>query len=114
MQTMRAAILESAPGGLRVEEIPIPEPRAGEVLVKVAACGVCHTDLHVMKGEVGFPLPAVLGHEISGTVAAVGPDVTDLHVGDWVIGSFIMPCGRCRHCVRGRDDLCETFFALNR
>ena len=68
---MRAAVLERAPGGLRVEEIPIPEPKAGEVLVRVAACGVCHTDLHVMKAEVAFPTPAVMGHEITGTVAAL-------------------------------------------
>jgi len=111
---MKAAVLEKAGVPLLVENIREPKPRQGEVLVKVAACGVCHTDLHVMKGEVTFPLPAVLGHEISGTVAAVAPDVADARVGDRVIGSFIMPCGRCRHCVRGRDDLCETFFALNR
>ena len=63
MQTMRAAILESAPGGVHIEEIPMPEPGAGEILVKVSACGVCHTDLHVMKAEVAFPTPAVMGHE---------------------------------------------------
>jgi succinate semialdehyde reductase (NADPH) len=80
----------------------------------VAACGVCHTDLHVIKGEVGFPLPAVLGHEISGTVAAVAEDVVHVHPGDRVVGTFVMPCGWCQHCVRGRDDLCETFFSLNR
>lgn len=73
MQTMRAAILDAAPGGVHVEEIPMPEPGAGEILVKVSACGVCHTDLHVMKTEVAFPTPAVMGHEISGTVAALGP-----------------------------------------
>lgn len=111
---MKAAVLENTGAPLLIENIREPKPRQGEVLVKVAACGVCHTDLHVMKGEVGFPLPAVLGHEISGRVAAVGPDVIEAHVGDTVVGSFIMPCGRCRHCVRGRDDLCETFFALNR
>ena len=71
MQTMRAAILESAPGGVHIEEIPMPEPGAGEILVKVSACGVCHTDLHVMKAEVAFPTPAVMGREISGTVAAL-------------------------------------------
>ena len=72
---MKAAVLEQAPGGLHIEEIPIPAPLDGEVLVKVAACGVCHTDLHVMKAEVAFPTPAVLGHEISGTVVALGPGV---------------------------------------
>jgi succinate semialdehyde reductase (NADPH) len=114
MQTMKAAILESAPGGLRVEEIPIPEPRAGEVLVKVSACGVCHTDLHVMKAEVAFPTPAVMGHEISGTVAALGPGVSGPPVGTKVVSAFIMPCGFCPACGAGRDDLCESFFAMNR
>src|SRR5262245_51643078 len=114
MQTMKAAILDSAPGGLRVEEIPIPEPRAGEVLVKVSACGVCHTDLHVMKAEVAFPTPAVMGHEISGTVAALGPGVPGPTVGTKVASAFIMPCGFCPACGAGRDDLCDSFFAMNR
>jgi D-arabinose 1-dehydrogenase-like Zn-dependent alcohol dehydrogenase len=64
-----------------VEEVPIPKPKVGEVLVRVAACGVCHTDLHVIKGEVAFPTPCVLGHEISGVVAEVGPGVEGLEVG---------------------------------
>ena len=97
-----------------VEEIPLPSPKAGEVLVKVAACGVCHTDLHVIKGEVTFPVPCVLGHEISGVVDEIGAGVDGVTVGDQVICSFIMPCGYCYYCVRGRDDLCETFFAKNR
>ncbi|GIX49148.1 MAG: hypothetical protein KatS3mg131_3359 [Candidatus Tectimicrobiota bacterium] len=82
--------------------------------MKVAACGVCHTDLHVIKGEVTFPVPCVLGHEISGVVEAVAPDVRHVRPGDAVVCSFIMPCGVCTYCVRGRDDLCETFFAMNR
>jgi S-(hydroxymethyl)glutathione dehydrogenase/alcohol dehydrogenase len=114
MEMMRAAILERAPGGLHVEEIPIPEPRAGEVLVKVAACGVCHTDLHVMKAEVAFPTPAVMGHEITGTVAALGPGVTGPPTGTPVACAFIMPCGFCAACGAGRDDLCDNFFAMNR
>src|SRR3954453_14669163 len=114
MDTMKAAVLEQAPGRMRIEEIPIPEPLAGEVLVKVHACGVCHTDLHVIKGEVAFPTPAVLGHEISGVVAELGAGVEDLDVGDRVVSAFIMPCGTCRHCARGREDLCHPFFALNR
>jgi S-(hydroxymethyl)glutathione dehydrogenase/alcohol dehydrogenase len=80
----------------------------------VTACGACHTDLHVIKGEVAFPTPAVLGHEISGTVAALGPGVEGPPTGTPVASAFIMPCGTCRHCARGRDDLCEPFFALNR
>jgi S-(hydroxymethyl)glutathione dehydrogenase/alcohol dehydrogenase len=114
MSMMRAAILDQAPGGVHVEEIPIPEPRRGEILVKVRACGVCHTDLHVMKAEVAFPTPAVMGHEISGTVAALGPDVEGPVVGTRVVCAFIMPCGFCGPCGMGRDDLCHSFFAMNR
>ena len=111
---MRATVLDQVGGPLRVEEIADPKPRQGEVLLKVAACGVCHSDLHVIKGEIGFPLPCVLGHEVSGTVVEAAPDVTQVKRGDRVVVSFILPCGWCQFCVRGRDDLCETFFALNR
>lgn len=111
---MRAVVLRSPDEELLVEEIPVPVPHPGEVLVKVAGCGVCHTDLHVIKGEVAFPTPCVLGHEISGTVVEV-PSGTDAPpVGSRVVGAFIMPCGTCRFCARGRDDLCERFFAMNR
>jgi S-(hydroxymethyl)glutathione dehydrogenase/alcohol dehydrogenase len=75
---------------------------------------VCHTDLHVIKGEVTFPVPCVLGHEISGVVDSVAPDVQTTRPGAAVVCSFIMPCGVCYYCTRGRDDLCETFFAMNR
>jgi S-(hydroxymethyl)glutathione dehydrogenase/alcohol dehydrogenase len=111
---MKAAVLSGAPGSLRIEDIPRPEPLAGEVLVKVTACGVCHTDLHVIKAEVAFPTPAVLGHEISGTIVEVGDGVDGFAPGMAVACSFIMPCGRCRLCAVGRDDLCERFFAMNR
>ena len=114
MKTMKAVILDRAPGGLRIEQIPIPEPREGEVLVKVRACGVCHTDLHVIKAEVAFPTPAVLGHETSGTIVSLGPGVAGPAVGTNVVSAFIMPCGRCRLCAVGRDDLCDNFFAMNR
>jgi S-(hydroxymethyl)glutathione dehydrogenase/alcohol dehydrogenase len=85
---MRAVVLDSPRAELRVEEIPIPHPHPGEVLVKVAGCGVCHTDLHVIKGEVAFPTPCVLGHEISGVVAEV-PSGTDApEVGSNVVGGL--------------------------
>ncbi|HVI35162.1 MAG TPA: alcohol dehydrogenase catalytic domain-containing protein, partial [Gaiellales bacterium] len=64
--TMRAAVLDGSGAGLRLETILKPEPKAGEVLLRVRACGVCATDLHVIKGKVGFPTPCVLGHEVSG------------------------------------------------
>ena len=113
-ETMKAAVWEGGSASLTVEQIPVPRPLAGEVLVKVAACGVCHTDLHVLKGEVAFPGPAVVGHEISGIVAATGSGVTQFAPGDRVVGAFIMPCGRCAQCERGRDDMCITFFGENR
>jgi succinate semialdehyde reductase (NADPH) len=111
---MKAAICTEVLAPLTMEDIPVPQPRAGEVLIRTAACGVCHTDLHVMKGEVGFPLPGVLGHEVSGTVEEVGAGVDNVRPGDRVVGSFIMPCGWCENCSSGWEDLCSTFFAFNR
>lgn len=99
---------------MTVEEVPVPVPQAGEALVRVAATGVCHTDLHVIKGEVAFPAPGVLGHEISGHIEALGEGVQGLAVGERVVGAFIMPCGTCRQCAVGRDDMCEPFFEQNR
>ena len=111
---MKAAVLRVVGDSFSLEDIPRPRPRGGEILVRVCACGVCHTDLHVIKGEVTFPVPCVLGHEISGWVAELGAGVTGFAVGQRVVSSFIMPCGTCYYCARGRDDLCETFFAYNR
>src|SRR5436190_6676841 len=111
---MLAAVLERPGEQLHVERIPIPRPRRGEALVRVTACGVCHTDLHVIKGEVAFPTPAVLGHEISGTVAKLGEGVDAFEPGQRVLGTFIMPCGACEACLAAHDDLCERFFAMNR
>lgn len=111
---MRAAVLPAPGAPVRVETIRDPEPREGEVLVRVAACGICHSDLHVAKGALKFPCPAVLGHEISGRVERAGPGVAGLEAGQRVVCSFIMPCGRCEACREGRDDLCSTYFAMNR
>lgn len=111
---MKAALLAGVERPMELAELPDPRPRRGEVLVEVAGCGVCHTDLHVIRGEVAFPTPAVLGHEISGIVAETGAGVDDLERGTRVACSFIMPCGECRHCVRGWEDLCESFFTHNR
>lgn len=111
---MRANVVNDKTVNMGPEKLREPEPGPGEVLIDVAGCGVCHTDLHVLRDEVAFPRPAVLGHEVSGTVGALGEGVEGLCVGDRVVSSFIMPCGTCRHCVRGHDDLCETFFSHNR
>jgi S-(hydroxymethyl)glutathione dehydrogenase/alcohol dehydrogenase len=111
---VNAAVLSAVGTPLRIEELRHPEPRTGEVRIKVAACGVCHSDLHIAKGDLKFPTPAVLGHEISGIVDALGPGASGVRPGDRVVSSFIMPCGTCPACLRGRDDLCETYFAFNR
>lgn len=113
---MRSAIVHSSEEKFTVTEIPTPTPRQGEALVKVLSCGVCHTDLHVLKNEVAFPRPAVLGHEIYGEVVALGPDTSSdrIAVGDKVVGGFIMPCTTCRYCLAGRDDMCSAFFEHNR
>lgn len=114
--TMRAAVLRDYDRGLQVETIRTPRPKAGEVLIKVTACGLCHSDLHVIGGAIAFPLPAVLGHEVAGTIVELGPGTehTGLEVGQQVAGGFLMPCGQCRHCAAGHDELCEPFFELNR
>jgi S-(hydroxymethyl)glutathione dehydrogenase/alcohol dehydrogenase len=112
--TMRAAVLAEPGARLTIEEIPTPQPLAGEVLLRVEACGVCHTDLHVMNGDVAFPTPAVLGHELAGVIVALGEGVDTFSIGDSVVTSFIMPCGKCRRCTSGREDLCEPFFEMNR
>ncbi|NDK32554.1 zinc-binding dehydrogenase [Nesterenkonia haasae] len=107
-------VLEKANEPLHADTISVAAPRAEEVLIEVAACGVCHTDLHVIKDEVAFPTPAVLGHEVSGIVREVGEGVTHVKPGDRVACSFIMPCGTCRHCEKGLEDICENFFNFNR
>ena len=114
--TMRAAVLRDYDKGLQVETIRTPRPKAGEVLLKVTACGLCHSDLHVIGGAIAFPLPAVLGHEVAGTIVELGPGTehTGLEAGQQVAGGFLMPCGQCRHCAAGHDELCEPFFELNR
>ena len=114
--TMRAAVLRDYDKGLQVETIRTPRPKAGEVLIKVTACGLCHSDLHVIGGAIAFPLPAVLGHEVAGTIVELGPGTahTGLEVGQQVAGGFLMPCGQCCHCAAGHDELCEPFFELNR
>ncbi|GAB3298846.1 zinc-binding dehydrogenase [Parasphingorhabdus pacifica] len=111
---MRAAVHTAVNEPMRIEELAEPRPGSGEVAIDVASCGVCHTDLHVLKGELPFPTPAVLGHEVAGTVAEIGPGVTGFSVGDPVITSFIMPCGQCEQCRRGNEEICLDFFAFNR
>ncbi|GLI33913.1 alcohol dehydrogenase [Desulforhabdus amnigena] len=108
-ETMQAMVLEKAGRPLQLRRVQVPRPQPGQVLVKVAACGVCRTDLHIVDGELTEPkLPLIPGHEIVGTVVETGQQVTHFHVGDRVgipwLGST---CGRCRYCRKGRENLCE-------
>src|SRR5439155_6715840 len=103
---MKAAILNDPGTTLQVEDVDMQPPRRGEVLVRVAAAGVCHSDYHVMTGDLAAPLPAILGHEGAGVVEAVGEGVTAVRPGDHVVLLFRASCGRCDYCSRGRPALC--------
>jgi NDMA-dependent alcohol dehydrogenase len=102
----RGAVLFQPGTPLEICDVDVAGPRAGEALVKMAAAGVCHTDLHVMRGKFSAPLPAVLGHEGAGVVAEVGPGVTSLRPGDGVIPLWRLSCGACEFCRMGRPALC--------
>src|SRR5690242_20123908 len=105
---MRAAVLFEQGKPQRVEDVALEAPRTGEVLVRMAASGVCHSCLHAADGSwKGVPLPIVLGDEGAGVVEALGPAVTELAVGDHVVLSWAPTCGRCHYCVIGRPNLCE-------
>ncbi|HET7510933.1 MAG TPA: alcohol dehydrogenase catalytic domain-containing protein [Solirubrobacterales bacterium] len=104
---MRAAVLERFGEPLAVQEVELAEPRAGEVLVRLHACGVCHTDLYTASGaDPSGYAPTVLGHEGAGVVEAVGPDVASLAPGDHVVTLFSPQCRECVHCLDPRTNLC--------
>ncbi len=109
---MKAAVLYEKRRPLVVEELTLEGPREREVLVKLAASGVCHSDLHYIKGEREHPMPVVLGHEGAGIVEEVGPGVTYVRPGDHVVLSFVPSCGRCSYCLNGRQNLCEVRYGL--
>jgi S-(hydroxymethyl)mycothiol dehydrogenase len=101
------AVVSGAKGrSVAVETILVPDPGPGEVLVRVQACGVCHTDLHYREGAINDEFPFLLGHEAAGTVEAVGDDVANVAPGDFVVLAWRAPCGRCRSCLRGRPWYC--------
>jgi S-(hydroxymethyl)glutathione dehydrogenase/alcohol dehydrogenase len=104
---MRAAVLEEFGAPLQVQELDLAEPAAGEVLVRLEACGVCHTDLYTASGaDPSGYAPTVLGHEGAGVVEAVGPTVTDVKPGDHVVTLFSPQCRECIHCIDPRTNLC--------
>jgi S-(hydroxymethyl)glutathione dehydrogenase / alcohol dehydrogenase len=103
---MKAAILNEPKQPLEVAQVDVDPPKAGEVAVKVAAAGVCHSDYHVMNGDLPATLPAILGHEGAGIVEAVGEGVTAVQPGNHVILLFRASCGRCEYCSTGHPALC--------
>ncbi|MFJ8782127.1 S-(hydroxymethyl)mycothiol dehydrogenase [Streptomyces sp. NPDC102476] len=103
---VRAVVARSKGAPVSVETILVPDPGPGEALVRVQACGVCHTDLHYREGAIGDDFPYLLGHEAAGVVEAVGEGVTDVVPGDFVILNWRAVCGHCRACRRGQPWYC--------
>ncbi len=106
---MQAMVLEAPGRPLVLKELPVPAPGPGQVLVKVHACGVCRTDLHILDGELAHPkLPLIIGHEIVGTVIAVGSQVEKFNLGERVGVPWLgHTCGQCHFCRKGRENLCD-------
>jgi len=109
---MRAAVLFNYKEPLKIEEVEIEDPKENEVMVQVVATGLCHSDINVFVGATPVPPPVVAGHEIAGIVKKVGPGVTRVKPGDRVISAFIHPCGKCKNCISGHENLCETFSSV--
>lgn len=105
---MKAIVFRSDDQQPTLEDVDLHDPRAGEVRVKIAAAGVCHSDLHVLRGEWHVPTPLVMGHEGSGIVTATGPGVTSLAIGDHVVLSWVAPCHECRYCLAGHEARCQV------
>ena len=110
---IQAAVLREPNGRLSIEEIDLAPPGRGEVQVKLAASGLCHTDWETMHGHQLCVLPAVIGHEGAGVVEAIGPGVTLARPGDHVALSWSPNCGHCFYCDRGQPILCEVASAAN-
>jgi S-(hydroxymethyl)glutathione dehydrogenase / alcohol dehydrogenase len=104
----KAAVLYEAGTPLRLEEVEVLPPQRGEVQVRMYAGGVCHSDLHVMKGDQVMPMPIILGHEGPGIVERIGEGVTSVQPGDHVIPIWRVSCGTCDYCTGGRPALCDV------
>lgn len=114
-QQVRAVVARAKGAPVEVVTIEVPDPGPGEVVVKVQACGVCHTDLHYREGGINDDFPFLLGHEAAGIIESVGPDVVDLVPGDFVVLNWRAVCGDCRACKRGRPQYCfATHNATNK
>src|ERR1700710_719889 len=109
-QQVRGVVARSKGAPVTIETIVIPDPGAGEAVVAIQACGVCHTDLHYREGGINDEFPFLLGHEAAGIVEAVGEGVTGVAPGDFVVLNWRAVCGTCRSCLRGRPWYCFNTF----
>lgn len=109
-QTVRGVVARAKGAPVEVVPIVIPDPGPGEVVVAIAACGVCHTDLHYREGGINDEFPFLLGHEAAGVVESVGAGVDSVNVGDFVVLNWRAVCGQCRACKRGQPQYCFSTF----
>jgi S-(hydroxymethyl)glutathione dehydrogenase/alcohol dehydrogenase len=107
---IKSAVLREPNKPLTIEELELAPPKEKEVLVKSAFTGFCHSDLHLMLGEIPIALPLAIGHEMAGVVEDVGPGVTKVKKGDHVVGTWMIPCGKCPQCLRGMGNICSGNF----
>src|SRR6476660_478703 len=106
---IRAALLREPNTPFEIVTLDLDAPKVGEVLVRIVAVGVCHSDWHLASGATKHPMPVVAGHEGAGVVESIGPDVSDVQVGDHVILNWAPSCGHCFYCLRDRPNLCDTY-----
>jgi len=111
---MKAAVCHAFNTPLVIEDVVLAAPEAGQVEVKLAACAICHSDIHFMEGAWGGALPAVYGHEAAGVVTRAGAGVGNVAVGDHVVVTLIRSCGHCLPCIQGEHVLCETKFPIDK
>src|SRR5436853_7613195 len=105
-ESVRGVIARAKGAPVEVVEVLVPDPGPGEAVVRIQACGVCHTDLHYREGGINDAFPFLLGHEAAGEVESVGEGVTEVVPGDYVVLAWRAPCGTCRACRRGEPWCC--------
>jgi len=105
---VKAVVLREPGGAAELVDVDLAPPRAGEVRVRIVAAGVCHSDLHLRRGDWAVPMPLVMGHEGAGVVLELGPGVEHLAIGDPVVLSWVAPCGTCRYCRSGHEARCQV------
>ncbi len=109
-QEVRGVVARAKGEPVSIETVIVPDPGPGEAIVKIQACGVCHTDLHYREGGINDDFPFLLGHEAAGTVESVGEGVTNVKPGDYVILNWRAVCGNCRSCLKGKPWICFSTF----